>query len=239
MLALSARKVVLGLLLSFSLFAGFVQGQNSHYFDTRDINLGFTMGLSYGGYDMTSQINQVDPRSGRLLYRVELVRKPGIYLGLISNLKLTNNFDIRFMPSVSLEERDFNFYFDSTTTFNGESLVTKKIEASNLNLPILLKFKSNYYRFTRVYVMLGIQPTINLASTKKVANDPELLKTERFDVAVVASFGVDLYGEKLKLSPELRFTRGLRNLYVEDNTVFPKAISDLFSQLLTLNINFE
>jgi len=188
---------------------------------------------------MTSQINQVDPRSGRLLYRVELVRKPGIYLGLISNLKLTNNFDIRFMPSVSLEERDFNFYFDSTTTFNGESLVTKKIEASNLNLPILLKFKSNYYRFTRVYVMLGIQPTINLASTKKVANDPELLKTERFDVAVVASFGVDLYGEKLKLSPELRFTRGLRNLYVEDNTVFPKAISDLFSQLLTLNINFE
>lgn len=238
MLALPARKVTLGLLF-FLLIFGASKAQKMHHFDLRPLNLGFTMGLSYGGYNMTSQINQVDPRTGRLLRRVELVRKPGIYLGLISNLKLTNNFDLRFMPAVSLEERDFNFYFDSTTTFNNESLVTKKIEASNLVLPLFLRFKSNYYRFTRVYVQFGIQPTVNLASTKKVQNDPELLKTEKFDVAFVASFGVDLYGEKLKLSPELRFARGLRNLYVEDNTVFPKAISDLFSQLLTLNINFE
>jgi len=212
-----------------------------HHFDLRKVNLGFTMGLSYGGYDMTSQINQTDPRTGRLLRRVELVRKPGIYLGLITNFKISNNFDLRFLPAVSLEERDFNFYFDTTATAirDDEPLVTKKIEASNLVLPVLVKFKSNYYRFTRVYVQFGIQPTINLASTKKVANDPELLKTEKFDVAIVSSFGIDLYGEKLKLSPELRFTRGLRNLYVEDNTVFPKAISDLFSQLLTININFE
>lgn len=216
-----------------------MKAQRMHYFDVRPFNLGFTMGLGVGGYDMTHQINQKDPRTGRFLHSVSLIRKPAIYLGLITSLKLTNNLDVRFSPSVTLEERDFRFNFDSTTTFDGESVVFKKIESSNLNLPLVLKFKTDYYKRTRLYVTAGIQPTWNLASTKKVRNDPELLKTEKFDVAFVASVGIDLYGEKLKLSPELRYTRGLRNLYVPDNTVFPRAISDLFAQLLTININFE
>lgn len=210
-----------------------------HHFDVRKVNLGFTMGLAYAGYDMTHQINQTDPKTGRFLQSVELVRKPGIYLGLVTNLKISDNFDVRFLPAVSLEERDFLFYFDPATMPNGESVVTKKIESSNLNLPLVVKFKSDYHRFTRVWVQFGIQPTFNLASTKKVRNDPELLKTQNFDVAGFASVGIDLYGEKLKLSPELRFTRGLRNVYVDTRTVFPRAITDLFTQLLVFNINFE
>ncbi len=239
MLSIPFRKINLVLLLLTVLGLGAVKSQPSHYFDVRPFNLGFTMGMGIGGYDMTHQINQTDPRTGRFLQNVSLVRKPAIYLGLITSVKLTNHIDIRFTPSVTLEERDFRFRFDSTTTFNGESVVYKKIESSNLNLPIFLKFKTDYYKRTRLFVTAGIQPVWNLASTKKVRNDPELLKTEKFDVAFVTSVGIDLYGEKLKLSPELRYTRGLRNLYVPDNTVFPRAISDLFSQLLTLNINFE
>jgi hypothetical protein len=87
--------------------------------------------------------------------------------------------------------------------------------------------------------MFGLQPSLNLASSKKVLNDPDLLKVKSFDLHYLASVGVDLYGEKLKLSPELRFTRGLQNIYVPERTRFPRAISDLFSQLLVLNINFE
>lgn len=241
MLIIPTGKVRFAFTLLFLLtFAG-LKGQRgaTHYFDTRPFNLGFTMGMGIGGYDMTSQINQIDPRTNRLLYKVDMIRKPAIYLGLITSLNIHNNIDIRFTPSVTLEERDFRFLFDSTTTFDGESVVFKKIESSSLNLPLMVKFKSDYYKRTRVWVQFGIQPTFNLASTKKVRNDPELLKTEKFDLAIVSAVGIDLYGEKLKLSPELRFTRGLRNLYVPDNTVFPRAISDLFSQLLTFNINFE
>lgn len=233
------RKIAFSLLiLPLILLNGQAFGQKTHHFDYRDFNLGFTMGLNLAGYDMTAQINQTDPETGKYLESIKLIRKPGIYLGLITNLKISNNFDLRFLPSVSLEERDFEFFFDPETN-NDVSLVTKKIEASNLNLPLVVKFKSNYYKNTRIYIQLGMQPSINLAANKKVKNDPELLKTQSFDMAVVASFGVDLYGERLKLSPELRFTRGIRNLYVDDRTRFPKAISDLFSQLLVFNINFE
>ena len=238
MLIVSARKVTFGLLcLLFFVSAG-LQAQTTHYFDQRRFNLGFTMGLAAASYDMSSQTNQVDPSTGRVVTRVDVITKPGIYLGLITNVKLHEYFDVRFMPSVSLEERDFLFYFDSTTT-NQDPVIRKKIESSNLNLPLTVKFKSDFYRNTRVFVQFGIQPTFNLASSKKVRNDPELLKTQNFDLAVLASVGIDLYGDKLKLSPELRFTRGLGNLYVPTRTRFPRAIIDLFSQLLVLNINFE
>lgn len=231
------RKITL-LLAFLAVLAAPVAGQRIHHFDVRNFNLGFTMGLAYAGYDMTAQINQRDPSTGWVLKKVELVRKPGIYLGLVTNLKIADNLDVRFLPSVTLEERDFIFHMDSTTN-GGVPEVRKKIESSNLNLPLVLKFKSNYYKRSRVFVQFGIQSSINLASNKKVKNDPDLLKTTSNDIAYLASFGVDLYGERLKLSPEIRFTRGLRNLYVNDRTRWPFAISDLFSQLLTLNINFE
>jgi hypothetical protein len=238
MLVVSARKVTFCLFFLCFLWSNALLAQRSHYFDYRPFNLGFTMGLCMASYDMTAQINQFDESTGRVVSRVALVTKPGIYLGLITNLKLADHWDLRFMPSVSLEERDFLFYFDSTTT-NTDPVVRKKIESSNLNLPLTIKFKSDFYKNTRVWIQFGIQPSFNLASSKKVRNDPELLKTQSYDTAFLASFGVDLYGEKLKLSPELRFTRGLTNIYVPDRTRFPRAISDLFSQLLVFNINFE
>ncbi|MBK9451606.1 MAG: PorT family protein [Bacteroidetes bacterium] len=234
----SIRKVILPLGLVWCLAICNLQAQTSHYFDQRPFNLGFTMGMCLARYDMTAQINQFDQSTGIVVHSVQLVPKPGVYLGLITNLNLADHWDLRFMPSVSLEERDFLFYLDSTTT-NAEPVVRKKIESSNLNMPLAIKFKSDFHKNLRVWVMFGLQPSLNLASSKKVLNDPDLLKVKSFDLQYLASVGVDIYGEKLKLSPELRFTRGLQNIYVPERTRFPRAISDLFSQLLVLNINFE
>jgi hypothetical protein len=87
--------------------------------------------------------------------------------------------------------------------------------------------------------LTGLQASFNLNSNKKVLNDPDLLKTQTTDIAFVGAIGVDLYGERLKLSPEFRFTRGLINIYEPINTRFPRAISDLFSQLFVFTLNFE
>lgn len=197
------------------------------------------MGLSYNSFKMTSQINAKDVNNGEVVRRVKLTPKPGIYLGLITNFKISNNFDVRFVPNVTLEERDLRFLMDTTTLVFSEPVITKKIEASNLNLPVMVKFKSDYYQNVRVYLALGGQLSINMASNKKVLNDPDLLKTERVDFAGVAAFGVDLYGERLKLTPEIKYTIGARNVYVPDRTRFSNAISDLFNQTIVFSINFE
>ncbi|MFM2374928.1 MAG: hypothetical protein RLZZ165_24 [Bacteroidota bacterium] len=238
MFPLHPRKVALSFSFVIVLSLGLLRAQSSHYFDYRPFNLGFTMGMCVARYEMKEQINQVDPGTGRVVARVSTMGKPGVYLGLITNLRLAKYWDLRFMPSVSLEQRDFLFYMDSTTV-RTDPVVQKKIESSNLNLPLTIKFKSDFYRNTRVWVQFGLQPSLNLASSKKVRNDLDLLKVNNFDLQYVASVGIDLYGEKLKLSPEFRFTRGLWDIYVPERTRFPKAISSLISQLLVFCLNFE
>lgn len=195
------------------------------------------MGLNYSSYKMTSQLNTYDAISGQTVRYVDLEPKPGIYLGLITNLKIIDNIDLRFIPSVTLEQRDFVFHMDTTTS--SESIVRKKIESSNLNLPLMLKFKSNFYEHYRVYVGIGLMSSINLASNQKVLNNPDLLKTRQFDGSLIAAFGIDLYGEKIKLSPEIRYSLGLSNIYSPLRTRFPTAISDLYSQTIVFSLNFE
>ena len=42
-------------------------------------------------------------------------------------------------------------------------------------------------------------------------NDPDLLKTDQTNTGIVAAFGIDLYGDRLKLSPEIRYIIGVNN----------------------------
>lgn len=239
MLSVSVRKI--NLLGVFFLLAGGISfAQSTHHFDYRPFNLGFSMGLNINSFKMTHQINTADPNTGEVVNSVSLENKPGLYLGLLTSFKLHNNIDFRFTPNVTLEEREIIFHFNDGN-LDGETMVRKNVEAANLNIPFLLKFKSNYYQRVRVYCMLGLQASWNLANSEKVRNDKDLIKTELFDWGGVASFGIDLYGEKLKLNPEIRYTLGFRNIYVDDPrlTRFVTAVSSLHTQTLAFILNFE
>ena len=243
MLNVPVRKIIFSLLILAVITApAFGQRKTKfrHPFDLRPFNLGFSMGLNYNTFDMTGAVNLTDRETGIFLRDIDLQPMPGISLGLITNFNLKNtpfenNFDIRFTPCVTLEQRNIRFNHGMF----GDSVVVKKVESSDLNLPIAIKFKSNYYSRVRVYCTAGMQYSINMVSTKKVRNDPSLIKVERGDLTWTASFGVDLYGDRLKLSPEIRYSRGITNIYSPKNTSFANAISDLHSQSITFLLNFE
>jgi Outer membrane protein beta-barrel domain len=238
MLPVSPGKITVSLLLALAALISplSAQYQKYHESDLRKFNLGFTMGMGIYGYDMTVQRPQTDPFSGIVLKNVEPVRQPGIYLGLITNLRIVDHIDFRFQPSVSLEQRNFKHTFIGSTA---DSVVFKKTENANLNLPLALKFKSDFYRSYRVYALGGVQFSANLASNKKVVNDPDAIKIQNTDFGIVAAFGIDLYGEKLKLTPEIRYVLGLPNVHISENSRFPYAISDLRSQAFIITLNFE
>ncbi|MEM8899086.1 MAG: porin family protein [Bacteroidota bacterium] len=162
-----------------------------------------------------------------------MINRPGLTLGMIANFNLTNQLALRIIPSVSLEQRDFTYSFSDGEQQN------RKIEASYFNVPVMLQFKSKYYRATRVYVLGGFQLGVNLASNEKVKNDPFLLKIRDQDVSLVVGTGINLYGDRIKLSPEIRYSIGLINVYEPLYTSHANAIQRLSSQVITLNINFE
>jgi len=80
---------------------------------------------------------------------------------------------------------------------------------------------------------------VNLVRTEEVRDDPNLIKLTRSEGALVFGFGVNMYGDKVKFSPEIRYKMGFTNVYVPENTSFATAISRLTSQMISLNFNFE
>jgi hypothetical protein len=90
-----------------------------------------------------------------------------------------------------------------------------------------------------VAVSTGIKYSINLASDKKVRDDPNLIKIEKNDLCWITSFSIDLYGEKLKLSPEITYSLGLKNIYVPENTSYGNNIKSIRSQCILVGLNFE
>ena len=129
MLIIPLRKINFFLLIFVSGFSSlsaqkYGLGQKTHHFDVRKFNLGFTMGMNYGDYNMTSFTPQVDEETGVRLRKVVLKGKPGFNIGLITSFKLHNNIDLRFIPSVSLEQRDFLYVMESRVD-QSDSINTK------------------------------------------------------------------------------------------------------------------
>lgn len=203
--------------------------------DNQQIAFGFTIGLNYASVRAKFAdfpIVVPDDPEGRTLENINVEAQPGITLGLILNARLGDNTDFRMIPAVSLQQRNFFFQFDNGT----EELRT--LQSSYFQVPFLLKFKSDVYKDYRAYIMTGPVVSFNLASQKDVLNDPTLLKIDNNDFGWTFAFGFDLYGDKLKLSPELSYNFGMRNVYVPVNEDVPGAIQRVFMQTLTLSINF-
>lgn len=229
--------LVLGLLLmvipaSAQLIKTKHKGYN-HHFDSKSFGFGFMMGVSYNSYKFKQQYNVFD--EGMLLDRVTLLPQPGLNLGVISNLNIHNNYSLRLIPAISLEERQFVFHFSQPQA----DTQIRKVEAAILDIPLLLQIKSDYYKRTRVYFLTGPEVSINFQSNKKLNDDRSLIKVQKTTFNWVVGTGVNIYGDRVKLTPELRYSIAFTDDYVPRNTSHATAISKLFRQVLTLNIMFE
>lgn len=235
--SLNYWRILFVVFLCFCFQSASAQGYGrSHPFDFKKFNLGFLMGLNYNAYNLKEQVNIWDQtRSGDSLLLREVSVNPqlGISLGMITNLNIHENISLRFIPTISLEQRTFDYEFEEA------GVEQRKIEASYLNLPFMVQWKSKYYKAVRAYVLTGAQLGVNLASNKKVKNDEKLLKISTQDISLVFGIGFNIYGDRIKLSPELRYSMGLIDIYEPKYTTHEKAIGHLFSQVITFNINFE
>lgn len=223
------------------LAANGVQGQRyggKHPKDFKDFNLGFQMGLHYASYNFTQQLNVRDAVGlgfeSKTLNRIEMLDGPGLVIGMILNYNLSDQIAIRSYPGVSLEQRDFDYYFaeDAKPT-------RRRVTTAYGQIPILIQYKTRLYQKYRFYVLGGPQFNIQPSNSKKVIDNQDLLKTESYDYGITLGFGMQLYGDRIKLSPEVRFFIGLKDIFVRENTSHAAAINNMASQLLTITFNFE
>lgn len=207
--------------------------QYKHPFEFNKMGFGFEMGLNANRYLTKSQYGIWD--NGVLLDDITVLTKPGLNLGIISYLNLGNNMALRFIPALALEERHFKFHF----TKPYDTTEIRRVEAAYLDLPLMFQVRSDLYKRTRLYVAGGPELSFNFQSNKKLKTDPTLLKIQDYTFGATIAVGYNLYGDRGKISPEIRYTVGFTNDYVPRNTSHPNAISKLYRQVITLNFLFE
>lgn len=207
-------------------------------YDKQLIHFGFILGINSFNF-VVKPIR--DYRMVDSLLIMEPISAPGFVLGIVSNLHLGDNFDLRFLPQLTFAERTLQYQY--RTTKNNETIIKtsdKRVESTLLEFPITLKFKSSRANNVRAYLIGGGKYTLDMASQKDVNDKGEkLIKLKRNEFAFEVGFGLDFYLPYFKFSPEIRMSYGLNDILVRENNIFTDPIQRLTSKAFYFNFYFE
>lgn len=204
-------------------------------YDKQTIHFGFMLGINKTDF-VVKRIGEFTHLDS--LYVVEVAPTSGFNLGIVTNLRLAENFDLRFVPDLAFSERDLNYFF----YLNGklQESITKKIESTFLEFPLELKFKSNRVGNYRVYALGGAKYSIDMVSQEKVANkDKDFVRLSRNDFGYTIGAGFDFYMQLFKLSIEAKMYHGVKDLLVPDPKIFSSSLNSLHSKIWLISITFE
>jgi hypothetical protein len=161
---------------------------------------------------------------------------PGFHIQIVSNYRLGEYFDLRFLPGISFGQRDINF-------FKNNVLVNEKhkLESNYLEFPILLKYKAKRLNNVRPYIVTGPNLRVDLAKT--FSEDDEIyMDLKRFDLYHEVGVGMDFYLPYFKLGVEIKYSYGFFNMLERRNTTHPEyqnAIDKLNSSIFLFSLHFE
>lgn len=237
----SALSVLLLLLVAFSGHEVHAQKkiktENLPNFDLGYFHFGFL--LSYNTADFFVKLKPNVLLIDSLLV-LDHVRQPGFNLGIVSSFNMTPNFSVRFIPTLSFQDRVLNYRFrKSDGTFIG---FDKSVESTWLEFPVLLKMRSDRINNFAVYVITGGKFSIDMASQKDVNNeidDEVVIKLNKYDYSAEVGGGCDMFLPYFKFGMELKFAVGFPNLLIDDNTRFSTPIESLRSKNWVVTLTFE
>ncbi len=216
---------------------GGVKVENLPNFDLRRFHFGFL--LSYNNSDFYTTLNAQAPFRDSLMV-LDHLRQPGFNLGIVASLNMTDNLSLRFLPTLSFQERILQYQF---LTAEGEiDYFQKPVESTYLEFPLLVKLRSDRINNLAVYLIGGGKFSIDMASQKDVnqgLDDETIVKLAKYDYGVEVGGGFDFFLQYFKFGIELKHGIGIPNLIVRDGTRFDLPVQSLRSKTWVLTFTFE
>lgn len=206
-------------------------------YDKQRFHFGFMIGFNTFDFSIRSQPDLAVYDSLMKIYSSPLA---GFNLGIVTNMRLGEYFDLRFIPGLAFGDRVLNY---SVQYFNGQEFVTHKyVESVYIELPLLVKFKSSRMHNVRVYVVGGAQYSRDLISNaRKQASNPREIYVKIYpnDFQAQAGFGFDFYMTYFKFSTEFKMSFGLNNLLKVEPNMYATSVTDLRSRMVQISFLFE
>jgi len=166
---------------------------------------------------------------------------PGGQIGMLTTMKLgTPVLRLRFIPTLSFQERILRY--QSLDSFNFKKGVgEERVNSTNVDLPLMLQFRTKRFNNFTAYTLLGAQYSIDLQSQEKASQnyiDP-FVKIKRNDFQGQIGGGVEFFAPFFKVGFEIKYSHGFKSSFVQDNTPVSNPINQLYNKVWWFSIIFE
>lgn len=207
---------------------------NNENFDMQRWSWGYFLGLN--SYDFKFKYEEYDPSPTTGKDRI-VERNIGFNVGLVGNLRLNNNLDLRLEPGVSFNSRGFQVTKADPDTW-------REINATYIHIPLLLKFSTDRLNNFKPFVVGGVSTSLNLSSNE---NNPDDNYANQFRMTTNSyyyeiGFGIDLYLYYFKLSPSIRGVFAINDELIRDNasnSIYTGNIEKMSSRAIFINFTFQ
>ena len=170
----------------------------------------------------------------------------GVGLGLLADLKLGENANLRFTPTLVFSDKTVNYRYTPTATLEHDRYISKEVKASYIDLPLLFKFKSDRKGNYRGYLIGGGKYAVNVTSSKRYDDSSsegqfqKFLKSKPGYFSYEVGIGFDLYFDYFKMSPEIRWVQSIGNLLdAREPNMYNNPIDRLMLRNLQVSLYFE
>jgi len=201
-------------------------------FEQKPYFFGITLGYNTARYDVFYSKNFILNDSIRT---AQSAAGPGFNLGIVSNLKVGDYFDFRFLPTLSFAERNIQFAKQTAGR-----IPSQQFESVFVELPFQIRYKSQPYNDIRLFIIGGVKYSFDVASDSRARQADSLVKISPTDFAFEYGAGIQFFFPYFIFSPELKVSHGLSNVLIFDEDLErSRVIEKILSRAFTISLHFE
>ena len=228
--------LAMGLCLSLSANAQKIGRKNLAGFDNKTFHFGFI--LSGNKSDFSFSLVEDSTFSSGLM-GISNAPQSGFNLALLGSAKLGRHVSLRFIPGLSFQDRGLNYTFAHDF---GVDNILKRTEAVNLDIPLLLKIRTDRITNFAAYALVGAKFSKDMQSQESVNQQLEsddILRIESSNYSLDLGAGIDIFLPFFKFAIEVKTELGLKDVLIDDNNDYTNPIDKLKTRSYIVSLCFE
>ena len=233
------RAIVLcgSLLAAVSVSAQLRDGLNLQDHDSKRYYLG--IGFMFEQSHLQVSAHPKFLQSDSVLY-VNPTNSGGFGVSGMFTFRLADHLEFRFAFPEFIFASNGLAYHVNFPSGGDSNTVTKTIPSLLLGFPAQVKFLSDRINNFRVYMLGGFNYRYDLASNSSARKAQNLVKLTPSDMSIEAGLGFQIYFPVFILSPELKFSEGIKNVHSRDpNLQYSNVIDKLKTRMVIFSLIFE
>lgn len=206
--------------------------------DDKPYYFGIVLGYNSSHYNITHHPAFI-PRD--TIQSIESLNAGRVHLGIMVNWQMSRRFDVRFYPlNLIFSEKQFQYQLKIPSTIDNQPTQIKRVESIVMSFPLQVRLKSDRIGNFRVYSLAGIKYDYDLASNAGALNAEDMVKVKQSDFGIEGGIGFQFFFKYFILSPEIKFSRGVTNMHVRDESFkYSNVIDQMKSRMVLFSIHFE